>query len=117
MLHVEVICSQRHNARICFLWVVLEFTFHVLGAEILDLLLVCFLDVSLRPLKLIFVVGVWLLDAFDTHDSHEVVSGVAEFWALEVDGAEVIYGQASFVEVNHLTPSKKHQPVEHLEDV
>ena len=57
------------------------------------------------------------LNLLDGHHGHEVVSRVAQIWALEVDRTEVVDGQTRLIEVDNFTASEQHQSVEHLENV
>jgi hypothetical protein len=113
----EICTLERHSLWVFEAWIVSQLALLVRVTEVLDSLLVGLDDVSLRSLKLVFVVSVRLLDTFDTHDAHEVVCWIAQLWAPVVDASEVINCQPCFVKVDDLTTGKKHQTIEHLKDI
>lgn len=74
-------------------------------------------DLSLGLLWLTIVFTLVYFLTFDTHNAHEVISRVAEFWAFESDGFEMSNSQSGLIEIDDSTLSEEHQSIKHLEDV
>jgi hypothetical protein len=57
------------------------------------------------------------VNAFNTHDGHEEISGVSQFRADSIDTVEVVNGLASIIKVNDFAFSHEQQFIEHIKDV
>ena len=83
------VSDRRHNrANVCI--VVLEGRLLVRLMEVIDSLGVGLQYLGLRLHEGLFVVSIFFILAFDAHNAHEIVSGVAELRASEINGGKVV---------------------------
>jgi hypothetical protein len=74
-------------------------------------------DLCLGSEEFILIFSVFLLQAFDTHDAHEVISWVTQLWASIVLSGEIINSLAGFVVVNDFALCHKHENIKHIKDI
>ena len=104
------------NARVDLILVVPQLRLLVGVDKVLDTLLVLLLDLPFVQDSLTSCLFL-KLDLLDRHHGHEVVGGVAQIWALELNRAEVVDGQARLIHEDDLAARKQHQSIEHLKDI
>jgi len=76
--------------------------------EIVDPFSISLQNLSLRLHQCLFIVSVFLFLTFYAHDTHEVVSWVAELWTSKINGCEVVHREPRFIEKYDSSLSQKH---------
>lgn len=102
----EISALKRKSLWVLLIWIIPQITLLVTITKELNSLFIYFGDVSLRALKFLSIVSVWLLNALDAHDTHEVICWVTQLRAFIVNAGEVVNSKSCFVEIDNLSSSK-----------